>query len=396
MDSGEGPLLRDAVRVGEGGRPSHMFAPFYAAIADISTTIGKHQDRLGRPVIGVLPAYFPLELIHAAGGYPVQLWGAGVAIDHAEAYLQPYCCSVARSVLELEMRGTAERIEAYVFTSLCDTLINLSELYRRLFDKPILNLSIPVTRSAEGWRGFLSHTVEKILKGLEGITGRRVSTAALRESARHFGRVRSLQREFYRLRREKPGLIKNADFHAVLKAGFFLPVEAYGRLLEKMLAELKTLPPPAGRRPRLVLSGMVFDPLEAQGLFDAVGADVVDDDFASGWRSASRDTLRVDDLVAGIAEHLFGGAPCCCIHDPDKDRHGYLVKKIKEAGADGVVFWYVKFCEPDAFDRPQLLARLRQEGIPATVLELDLSMKSLESIRTRIQAFCEMIGGMEL
>jgi benzoyl-CoA reductase/2-hydroxyglutaryl-CoA dehydratase subunit BcrC/BadD/HgdB len=161
-----------------------------------------------------LPAYFPLELIHAAGGYPVQLWGAGVAIDHAEAYLQPYCCSVARSVLELEMRGSAELIQAYVFTSLCDTLINLRELYRRLFDKPILGLSMPVTQTAEDRRDFLSGAVGKILQGLEGVTGRRVSTDALNASAGRFGRVRALQRELYRLRRETPGAVLNADFYA--------------------------------------------------------------------------------------------------------------------------------------------------------------------------------------
>jgi len=374
----------------------NIFAPFYETITDVSATLQKHRDRLNRPVIGVLPAYFPLELIHAAGGYPVQLWGAGVAIDHAEAYLQPYCCSVARSVLEIELRGSAELIQAYVFTSLCDTLINLRELYRRLFNKPILGISIPVTRMAEGRHDFLSDALEKIIKGLEAVTGRRMSTEAMRESVRRFGQMRYLQRRFYRLRQQIPGAIKNADFYAVLKAGFFLPVEEYGPLLENLLAGLKSVVSPAGRRPRLVLSGMVFDPLDAQGIFDSAGADVVDDDFASGWRSVSKDTFHMDDLVEGIVEHLFGGAPCCCIHNPDNDRHDYLVNKIKVARADGVVFWYVKFCEPDAFDRPQLLARLKQEGIPATVVEMDLSMKSVESLRTRIQAFCEMIGGLEI
>ena len=373
-----------------------MFSPFHAAIADIPASIQRHRDRLGRPVIGVLPAYFPPELIHAAGGYPVQVWGAGVAIDHAEAYLQPYCCSVARSLLEIEMRGRGGLIQAYVFTSLCDTLINLRELYRRLFDKPILGLSFPVTPLAEGRRAFLSDAVAGIITGMEAVTGRRPSAETLQDAAMRFGRVRSLQRELYRLRRDRPGAIKNADFHAVLKAGFFLPVEEYGRLLEDLLAGMQSVAPPAGRRPRLVLSGMVFDPLDAQRLFDEAGADVVDDDFASGWRTASKATLRVDDLVEGVASHLFGGAPCSCIHHPEKDRHDYLVKKVRDAGADGVVFWYVKFCEPDAFDRPQLLARLKQEGIPATVVEIDLSMKSVESLRTRIQAFCEMVGGLEI
>lgn len=372
-----------------------MFAPFYEAIADVSVTIREHCDRLGRPVVGVLPAYFPLELVHAAGGYPVQIWGAGVAIDHAEAYLQPYCCSVARSALELEMRAAAPPIQAYVFTSLCDTLINLRELYRRLFNKPVLGLSIPVAQSAEGRRSFLSTAVSGFLDGLAEITGRRASNDDLRASARRFGRVRSLQRAFYRLRRERPGAIRNADFNTVLKAGFFLPVDDYADQLEKLLASFTAGGPPSVRRPRLVLSGMVFEPIVAQGIFDEIGADVVDDDFANGWRSASKETLNVDDLVAGIAAHLFGGAPCCCIHDPNRDRHDYLVKKVRDADADGVVFWYVKFCEPDAFDRPQLLARLEREGIPSTVVEIDLSMTSIESTRTRLQAFCEMIGGIE-
>lgn len=373
-----------------------MFAPFHEAIADVFATIQKHRDRLGRPAIGVMPAYFPLELVHAAGGYPVQVWGGGGAIDHAEAYLQPYCCSVARSALESEMRGAATAIQAYVFTSLCDTLVNLRELYRRLFSKPVLGLSIPAAQSDEGRRTFLATAVADLRNGLERITGRRASTDALRESARRFGRVRSLQRALYRLRRERPGAMRNADFTAVLKAGFCLPVEVYGDLLEKLLAAVTTGGPPSVRRPRLVLSGMVFEPIAAQGIFDEIGADVVDDDFANGWRSAAKATLPVDDPVAGIAAHLFGGPPCCCLHNLGRDRHDYLVRKVRDADADGVVFWYVKFCEPDAFDRPQLLARLEQEGIPSTAVEMDLSMTSIASNRTRLQAFCEMIGGIEM
>jgi bcr-type benzoyl-CoA reductase subunit C len=371
-----------------------MYAPFYETIADPAAVINKH--RRDRPVIGVLPAYFPLEVIHAAGGYPVQLWGAGGAGGHADAYLQPYCCSVSRSALESAMRAADPFIQAYVFTSLCDTLINLRELFRRLFAQPILGLFIPMTQSPAERRRLLSEEVAQLLSGLEALSGRRVSGDALRDSARRFGHLRFLQRELYRLRRETPGVIRNADFYAVLKAGFFLPVEEYSPLLENLLTELKSVPTASDRRPKIVLSGMVFDPLDAQALFDTAGVEVVDDDFASGWRSVSKATLSVDDLVDGIAVHLFSGAPCCCIHDPIRDRHDYLVQKVRHARADGVVFWSVKFCEPDAFDRPQLLARLQQEGIATTTVEMDLPMKSVAALQTRIQAFGEMIGGLEI
>jgi benzoyl-CoA reductase subunit C len=371
-----------------------MFTAFHEAIADISATIRTHQNRTGRAVIGVMPAYFPLELIHAAGGYPVQLWGAGGSVEHADAYLQSCCCSVARSLLELEMRGVSGMVAAYAFTSLCDTLVNLREIYRRLFAKPTLEFSIPAAQTHAARKAYLTTVLEGILKGLESVTGRAVSGAALRASAALYGRIRSLQREVYRIRRQKPGVVKSRDFYTVLTAGFFLPPEDYASLLERLVGGLEAAAPHAGRRPRLVLSGMVFDPIGAHAIFDGVHADVVDDDFANGWRSAAKGALQVDDLVAGIADHLYHGAPCCCIYNPEQDRHDYLVEKVKAADADGVLFWSIRFCEPDAFDRPQLAERLRQEGIPAFTLEMDLATGNFESARTRVEAFVEMIGGL--
>jgi benzoyl-CoA reductase/2-hydroxyglutaryl-CoA dehydratase subunit BcrC/BadD/HgdB len=140
---------------------------------------------------------------------------------------------------------------------------------------------------------------------------------------------------------------------------------------------------------------MVFEPLGAQIVLGGLDAHVVDDDFANGWRSASKGDLAVDDLAGGIADWLFSGAPCCCLYDPLRDRHSYLIEKVRAADADGVLFWPMRFCEPDAFDRPQLSERLKQEAIPSYTLELDLTTSNFESAKTRMEAFCEMIGGLE-
>jgi bcr-type benzoyl-CoA reductase subunit C len=371
-----------------------MFDAFHEVLADVAGTVRKHEQESGRPVIGVMPAYFPMELIHAAGGYPVQLWGNNLPIERADAYLQSYCCSVARSVLELELRGGAAMVKAYAFTSLCDTLINLREIYRRLFAKPTIEFSIPITRTMKARKEYLATVVAGVMKQLAAITGSADDGRKLEASAALYGRMRQLQRELYRLRRERPGLMKNVDFYAALKAGFFLPVEAYIRQLEALTAGLPAREPAAaGAGPRLVLSGMVFDPLAAQALFDEIGAVVVDDDFANGWRSAAKGTIETAELVEGIAAQLFNAAPCCCIYNPDNDRHPYLAAKAREAQADGVVFWYIKFCEPDAFDRPQLAGRLKEEGVPATTVEMELSMRNLDAVKTRLQAFCEVLGG---
>lgn len=368
-----------------------MFQPFHDVVGNISQTILNHEKVLGRPIIGVMPAYFPMELIDAAGGYPVQLWGNNLAIENSDAYLQSYCCSVARSMLELELRGLAGMVKAYAFTSLCDTLVNLREIYRRTFNKPTLELSIPITRTVEARNNYLKSVVQSVIDGLEAITGNKLTPETLQRASQRCGHTRALQRRLYRIRRETPGLVKNHDFYTVIKAGFFLPADVYNAMLEVLLSGLDKLEGHSGQRPKLFLSGMVFDPLEIYKIFDESGVCVVDDDFANGWRTVSKGKLKTGNLVHGVTEYLFNPAPCCCIYNPDNDRHAYMLQQVKDSGADGVLFWYIKFCEPDAFDRPQLMKRLKDEGIPVAFIDLELTMTNFDAVRTRINAFCEIL-----
>ena len=369
-----------------------MFEPFHEVVNNVSQTILKHERELDRPVIGVMPAYFPLELIEAAGGYPVQLWGNNLPIEKADAYLQSYCCSVARSVMELEMREISQMVTAYAFTSLCDTLINLREIYRQVFSKPTLELSIPITRTEAARHNYLESVIKSVTTGLEKITGKKITPDSLSKAAQLYGRTRTLQRRLYRIRAKNPGLVKSLDFYSAIKTGFFLPGETYNQLLEALLQNLEAKEELNGSGPKLLISGMVFDPLEIHGIIDELGAWVVDDDFANGWRTVSKGKLSTENLVEGITDYLFNPAPCCCIYNPDNDRHPYLLKRVTESGADGVLLWYIKFCEPDAFDRPQLMQQLKDANIPVSFIDLELTMTNFDAVRTRISAFCEMLG----
>ena len=234
-----------------------------------------------------------MELIDAAGGYAVQLWGNNLALAKADGYLQSYCCSVARSVLELELLGIAKMVKAYAFTSLCDTLINLREIYRRLFSKPTLELSIPITGTRDARRTYLKGVIQKVFKDLEAITGQPITPEALARAAKVRGRSRALQRRLYEIRRKNPGAMKSHDFYAAIKAAFFLPPPVYNDMTQGLLDQLEDLPLASARGPRIVLSGMVFDPMEIHKVMDDVGVNVVDDDFANGWRTVSKGDLRV-------------------------------------------------------------------------------------------------------
>ena len=72
-----------------------------------------------------------------------------------------------------------------------------------------------------------------------------------------------------------------------------------------------------------------------------------------------------------------------------------LRELVERANAKGVLFLPQKFCTPHLADHPILVEDLRAAGIPSTVIELDETSINEGQIRTRVQAFVEMLGPCE-
>ncbi|MEJ5359680.1 MAG: 2-hydroxyacyl-CoA dehydratase family protein [Desulfobacterales bacterium] len=369
-----------------------MFAFFHDAVADPLSRLADLRRKSGRPLIGVTPAYFPLEWIHAAGGLPVSFWGERIPISRADALLPPYCCPASRSILEIELAGLTAELSGWVFTSLCDTLVNLREIFRGISPRPALAFPIPLATDPGSRRARLEERIPRVLDDLARMTGKTATAGALAAASRLYGEIRRLQRRLYEIRRGRPRLVGARDFHAAIRAGFFLDPGEYRTRLEALLPALENAPEPKGaRRPRVFLSGMVSPPEEVLGLLDRLGLDAADDDFADGGRMVSRPVFSPEDPVGSLYRVLFDGRPCPCLHLPGLDRADVFPQAVREAGAQGVLFLPMRCCEPDAFERPALTARLAERGIPALALEMDFETLHPESLRTRLEAFRDLL-----
>ena len=89
----------------------------------------------GSPVVGYLPAYAPRELVYAAGGLAVGIWGGGITVEivHGDAYFQSYICRLPRSIIDLAKQGVFEDFQGLIFPSICDVIRNLSGMWKMLF-----------------------------------------------------------------------------------------------------------------------------------------------------------------------------------------------------------------------------------------------------------------------
>ena len=84
--------------------------------------------------------------------------------------------------------------------------------------------------------------------------------------------------------------------------------------------------------------------------------------------------------------------PCTTKDSSVSDRVEDLLVKIQQSGAQGIIFYMVKFCEPELFDVPQLTGELRKRGVATLVIDCELNQTLSGQLATRVEAFVEMIS----
>jgi benzoyl-CoA reductase/2-hydroxyglutaryl-CoA dehydratase subunit BcrC/BadD/HgdB len=97
------------------------------------------------------------------------------------------------------------------------------------------------------------------------------------------------------------------------------------------------------------------------------------------------------NFVSAIADRYIRRTVCPAKHFSITSRGDYLVQKVQQSQSDGVIFLLLKFCDPHAFDYPYLRDRLTEIQIPSTLIEIDPQRSFSEQIRTRCEAFIEML-----
>ena len=70
----------------------------------------------------------------------------------------------------------------------------------------------------------------------------------------------------------------------------------------------------------------------------------------------------------------------------------HVVGLVERFAADAVINFNIKYCHPFLYETPLLHKALDARGIPVTTLEVGHDRSGYGQLRTRIQAFVEMLG----
>jgi benzoyl-CoA reductase subunit C len=354
------------------------------------------KERTGGKVIGYFCCLAPEEMIHAAGALPVRIMGRNKPISKSGAHLQSYCCSLARTGLDMALEGELSFMDGTVFVHTCDTMMRLSDIWRLNAGFAIHgDVVLPVRFEGKNPREYANRELGHFKRKMEEFLGP-IDDEALRESIKLYNRNRRLLAELYSMRRENPAVLPYDQALWLSTSSALMEKSEHNDLLEEVLADLKkTAGGPGENGGKLPLFGIgsLMDQWEFLQMVDQVGATLIDDDFCNGRRYFDTDAPEGTDPLESITERLWNRQACACKHLPGRDRAACLAERVVDSGARGAIFWLFKFCEPHAFDYPPVKNALDEAGVPSIHLEIEQGSVSIEQLRTRVEALVETIGG---
>ena len=364
----------------------------FKAIADNPRkAMDDYKKETGKGAVGIMPVYCPEEIVHAAGYLPIGMWGAQKKqISKARTYLPPFACSIMQSVMELQLEGVYDDLEAVIFSVPCDTLKCMSQKWNR--PVPAIVFTHPQNRkiAKDAANVFAREEFNIVKEKLEDILDVHISNKAIKNSIAVYNENRAACREFSDVAAEYAAVVTPSDRHAVIKARWFMEKSRHTALVKELIAALKAEPAPEFKGKKIIVTGIQVEPYDVLDIFQENGFAIVADDLAQETRNFRQDVPDDDDALMALARAWNEFDGCSLATDANKPKGQMIIDAVKKYGADAVVVCMMKFCDPEEFDYPILLQEFEAAGVKNLYIEVDQESTAFEQVKTRIQTFAEI------
>ena len=356
----------------------------------------------GKKIIGYLSALCPVEIMTAAGVVPIRMVGnVSESITKGDAYMETIVCPFVRNVFDSAIKGRYTFLDGMVLPHQCDSIDRTNDVWRDNLKLPYWHfINFPHVTDDPSIE-FTKEILRLFINTLEDFTGKKISDETIAQAIKLHNENRRLMRDLYDLRKSNPPLISGAEMMKVLVAAMSLPVEESSALIKDVIEEIKKRSPvSSGKSARIMRIGDQVDDVAIIEAIEGTGASVVMDELSIGAKMYWEDVDITPDPVQGIAERYlrklkipttFVGEGNTYQENLDA-RFGQIKQHISEFKVNGAILFIYKYCDPYGFEVPAMKSYIESSGAKVLYLEDEYSTSTLARMKTRIEAFLEMIA----
>nr|UWI51815.1 double-cubane-cluster-containing anaerobic reductase [Clostridioides difficile] len=361
----------------------------------------KELKESGKKMVGVFCTFTPVEIPMAAGATVVGVCGVSEEpIPDAEKVLPRNLCPLIKSSYGHAITDTCPYFyfsDLLIGETTCDGKKKMYEELAKV--KPTYVMHLPNTAKGEFayklWKDEMIKLKDEVEKSL-GVT---ITEDDIRVAIKDKNEERELLKEFYALGKLQPSALTGLELHNVLyQAGFKFDRAELKQSLRKVIDDMKERYekgecPVTKDKPRILITGSPIGGISekiVKTLEDA-GASVVAYELCGAIRS---NDLLVDEETEDVYDALtqkYINIGCSCMMNNDH-RIELLDRIIDEYNVDGVIDVVLQACHTFNIESYRVREFVTKEkNKPFMSLETDYSKSDTEQLRTRFEAFVEML-----
>ena len=346
----------------------------------------------GKKVIAFQCAYMPEEVIWAAGALPVRLTGSAgeIALEDANAYMYVNTCSFVRTCLEMVLGGQYDFVDGFVLGATCDCSRRLADVWKHFSLTPFVHV-LTVPRKMTEWAYDLyGEEIRGFRDSLADFLDVQITDKALWDAIDLYNQRRALFRQLHELKKMDCPPITGSETLEVLNASLRMPPDQFVPLLNRLVEEASSGQRTVQGKFRLLVNGSPMNNPEFVQAIEELGGLVVIDELCTGIRYWWEGVDPAADPITAITRRYLHNFPCPRM-EPSEDRAQRAMKIARDYRIDGVVTEMVRYCVPWTMEQPLQRMTFEEWGIPVLELDLEYGTAGTGPIRTRIQAFMEML-----
>ncbi len=360
-----------------------------------------NHKKQGGKIIGSFCVFVPDEITFAAGAIGIGLCaGSQFWVPDGERVLPRNICPLIKASIGAKLSATCPYYQAcnmVVGETTCDGKKKAWEILKDYIPVHVMDLpQMKREKNKEAWIDEIYSYKSKV----EELTGNIITSEKLKESIELVNKKRKVLKRLYNTRKFPQLPISGKDALLVTQIAFYDDPERFISKTEELCDELEKRIEegvgvfPSGT-PRLLVAGtpMAIPFWKLHHIIETSGGAVVCEETCTGTRYfenlVAENGEDLDSQIRNIADRYLK-INCACF-TPNHGRVDDILRLVQDYKVDGVVYFSLQFCHTYNIEYLKVEKALKQEGIPIIKIETDYSDQDTEQIKTRVEAFIEMI-----
>jgi predicted CoA-substrate-specific enzyme activase len=391
----------------ESARPRPKAMKYFDDMAAFDTPrleeLRKFKENGGK-VVGTLCVFTPNELITAAGAKVVRLCsGYYDSIHPANELLgDAGLCPLVKSTLGNKMVEASplfELCDLVVGPATCDGKMKLGEILSDFV--PVVMLNVPRVKTGDTTAKMWLEEIKYLMYRLEDLTGQKITRSSIRKAIEQYNEAVRLWGKLVETRRRSRVSLWGSDMILLSQLVLVDDVDRWCTKIQELIDEIERMNGDQvwiGRddSPRILLAGspIVWPNWKIPNLLEESGGVIIADELCSSTRLLVNplviDEASKSGMLRAIAERYLYPCSCPCF-TPNDERIIRLNNMIDDYKVDGVLFHVLRGCHLNNLEASRIDRFLRSKSVSMLKIETEYDEGDIEQLRTRVEAFLEMI-----